>query len=229
MAVVGTLVASLFAATQASSVAAPPASPGPARGAVHPAGCNVATPTKGSTAYARCYAEGLATSDGRLVQQDAEPPATALGPDEIRSAYHLPDSGAGRTVAIVDAFGYANAESDLAIFRAHYGLPPCTTDNGCFTKVDQRGGTDYPAEDPDWSIETALDLDAVSSACPRCNILLVQADNNSSPALGQAVDTAASLPGVVAISNSYGAAGEFPFESYYDHYYDHPEIGRAHV
>ncbi|WP_294002431.1 hypothetical protein [Streptomyces sp.] len=44
----------------------------------------------------------------------------------------------------VDAFGYASAEADLARLRTQFGLPACTTDNGCFRKVDQRGGTDYP-------------------------------------------------------------------------------------
>lgn len=189
-----------------------------------PAGCNAGqTPADAATPLARCYAVGRADTAGALLQQQDEPLPTSLGPTDIKAAYKLPDGGDGRIVAIVDAFGYENAESDLAVFRAHYGLPPCTTANGCFTKVDQRGGTDYPRQDPDWSIETALDLDAVSSACPGCHILLVQADDNSSPNLGQAVDTAAAL-GAVAISNSYGIDGELPFESYYDHYYDHPGV-----
>jgi N-acetylneuraminic acid mutarotase len=213
----------------AATAPAPPAhaaaQPTPGRFTV-PAGCNIGDDTArddGGAPYARCFANGRADAHGRLVQQDDQPLPGSLGPDDIQQAYSLPSGGAGRTVAIVDAFGYQSAESDLAVFRAHYGLPPCTTDNGCFTKVDQRGGTHYPADEPSWSIETALDLDAVSSACPECHILLVQADDNSSPNLGQAVDTAAAL-GAVAISNSYGVPGEIPFESHYDHYYDHPGI-----
>ncbi|MBX6356980.1 MAG: carboxypeptidase regulatory-like domain-containing protein [Micromonosporaceae bacterium] len=216
-------------ASAASPPAASPSAPSPsapswqARG-YRPAGCNTAAqPDATDTPVARCFALGLATEDGRLVQQVAEPPPTALGPADIRSAYHLPDGGEGQTVAIVDAFGYEAAEADLAVFRAHYGLPPCTSQNGCFRKVDQRGGADYPPEDPGWSIETALDLDAVSSACPKCNILLVQADDNSSANLGAAVDTAAAL-GAVAISNSYGIAGEYPYQNRYDAHYDHPGI-----
>lgn len=207
-----------------SPAAGSPAAGGPRGSRTVPAGCNVAeTAADGSTPLARCYAVGRAAEHGGLAQRTAGPVPGSLGPSDIKSAYALPDGGDGRTVAIVDAFGYQNAESDLAVFRAHYGLPPCTTDSGCFRKVDQRGGTDYPQEDAGWSIETALDLDAVSSACPDCHILLVQADSNSSPNLGQAVDTAASL-GAVAISNSYGIDGELPFETYYDHYYDHPGI-----
>ncbi|WP_329475410.1 carboxypeptidase regulatory-like domain-containing protein [Kribbella sp. NBC_01484] len=220
------LAISTATATTAVAAALPPAD---TAGAPHgsysvPAGCNVGeTSSDATTPLARCYAVGRADQRGALLQQQDGPLPTSLGPAQIEDAYDLPEGGEGRTVAIVDAFGYNNAESDLAVFRAHYGLAPCTTENGCFTKVDQRGGSDLPREDPDWSIETALDLDAVSSACPGCHILLVQADSNSSPDLGQAVDTAASL-GAVAISNSYGIDGELPFESYYDHYYDHPGV-----
>ena len=40
------------------------------------------------------------------------------------------------------------AESDLAAYRSFYGLPPCTTANGCFRKVNQTGGTVPPAAQP---------------------------------------------------------------------------------
>ncbi|MEV4197602.1 carboxypeptidase regulatory-like domain-containing protein [Micromonospora globbae] len=210
------------APAQAAPASAPPTASSPSWEAMRytPAGCNTAAE---GTPLARCYALGRATEDGRLVQQESAPPAGALGPADIRSAYKLPDGGAGRTVAVVLAFGYEAAEADLAVFRAHYGLPPCTSANGCFRKVDQRGGTDYPPEDPDWSIEAALDLDAVSSACPKCNLLLVQADDNSPASLGAAVDTAARL-GATVISNSYGIAGETPFQELYNAHYDHPGV-----
>jgi N-acetylneuraminic acid mutarotase len=190
-----------------------------------PAGCNTAEATT-STAdgpLARCYALGLPTAGDGRQQKASGPPAGALGPADIRSAYRLPDGGEGQTVAIVGAFGYDAAEADLAVFRAHYGLPPCTTANGCFRKVDQSGGTNYPLEEPGWSIEAALDLDAVSAACPKCRILLVQADNNAMGNLGRAVDTAARL-GAVAISNSYGVPGEAHYQHLYHAHYDHPGI-----
>ncbi|MFG2874742.1 hypothetical protein ACGFYU_06985 [Streptomyces sp. NPDC048337] len=34
------------------------------------------------------------------------------------------------------------------------------------------------ATDPGWALETALDIDMVSAACPSCKILLVEADND---------------------------------------------------
>ncbi|MGH3472136.1 MAG: carboxypeptidase regulatory-like domain-containing protein, partial [Nocardioidaceae bacterium] len=188
-----------------------------------PAACNTLQSTKSKVPLARCFAVGKATSAGQLIVRADGPPSTALGPADIQSAYNLPASGTGETVAVVDAFGYNAAESDLGVFRSYYGLPPCTTANGCFTKVDQNGGTNYPPEDAGWSIETALDLDAISSACPNCKILLVEGNDNSLDNLGIAVNTAASL-GAVAISNSYGVPGESPDETTYDHYYNHQGI-----
>ncbi len=193
-----------------------------------PAACNSLTAAERRSAVpvARCFALGYTTSSGNLDVRPAAagPPSTALGPQQIQDAYKLPDAGAGMTVAIVDAFGYTSAESDLAVYRSYYGLPACTTANGCFTKVGQTGGS-TPPDNPGsgWTIETALDLDAVSAACPKCKILLVEGNTDNVGDLGQAADTAASM-GVVAISNSYGVAGEDPSEQSYDHFYDHPGI-----
>jgi subtilase family serine protease len=147
-----------------------------------------------------------------------------FGPADLRSAYTLPTGGGkGRIVAIVDAYNDPNAEQDLAVYRAQYGLPLCTTANHCFKKVDQNGGTRYPKNDPSWAQETSLDLDMVSATCPDCHILLVEANDASFTNLGKAVNTAVRL-GAVAVSNSYGGA-EFSSEGYYDFaYYRHPGI-----
>ncbi len=163
--------------------------------------CNV-TPRPG---FVRCLAVVRTTAAHNIMAASSnQPPATALGPADLQSAYHLPALGAGQTVAIVDANGDSKAESDLATFRAQYGLPPCTAANGCFRKVDQAGGTNYPPDDPGWALETSLDLDAVSAACPKCNILLVQGNSPSVSDLAAAVDEAVTL-GAKFVSNSYGA------------------------
>ena len=127
----------------------------------------------------------------------------------------------GQTVAVVDAYDAPTAEVDLNVYRTTYGLPPCTTANGCFTKVNQSGvqGT-YPSVDTGWAQETSLDLDMVSAACPNCHILLVEASNANVINLGIAVDTAVAL-GAQTISNSYGlsesAFGFAPDDSHYNH------------
>jgi len=53
---------------------------------------------------------------GKVTPNASTPPATALGPAQIQSAYKLPASGQGQTVAVVDAGGYSTAEADLAVF-----------------------------------------------------------------------------------------------------------------
>lgn len=129
------------------------------------------------------------------------------GPADLHSAYALPalpsTAGTGQTVYVIDAFGYPNAESDLATYRTQYGLGACSTANGCFTKLDQRGGTAYPAHyDDGWAGETALDLDMVSAVCPKCRITLIQADSNGND-LFTAVDRA-NILGAKYVSMSWG-------------------------
>jgi subtilase family serine protease len=121
-------------------------------------------------------------------------------------------------VAIVDAYNDPSAESDLAVYRSQYGLPACSTANGCFRKVNQSGGSSLPKTDAGWATEISLDLDMVSAACPSCRILLVEASSSSFANLGAAVNYAATQ-GVAAISNSYGGSDASQLTAY-----DHPGI-----
>jgi Subtilase family/IPT/TIG domain len=128
-----------------------------------------------------------------------------LDPKDLQSAYAIPSSlESPQTIALVDAYGYPDAESDLSTYRERYGLPPCTKANGCFEKVNQSGKQgDYPEEEEGWDLEAALDEDMVSAACPQCHILMVEGNGELPAELGAAVDTAAKL-GATEISNSYG-------------------------
>lgn len=148
-----------------------------------------------------------------------------LSPQDIQSAYSLPgDGGAGQTIAIVDAFDNPNAEADLAVYRSQYGLPPCTTANGCFKKVDQRGGSEYPWPSEMWAGEIALDVQMVSAVAPQAHILLVETDNDGLDNLGAGVDEAVTL-GAKYVSNSYGRTGDFDTDlSDYGASYDHPGV-----
>jgi len=161
-----------------------------------------------------------------LLRTDLGPAAaTPSGyvPADLQSAYKLPSStaGGGRTVAIVDAYDDPTAESDLGVYRSTFGLPACTTANGCFRKIDQRGGTSYPRRDAGWAAEISLDLDMVSAVCPNCKIVLVEADSNSFANLGAAENEAASLT-PTAISNSWG--GSDTSDATYGAYFNHPGI-----
>ncbi len=153
---------------------------------------------------------------------------SGLTPAELQSAYKLPSStaGSGETVALVDAYDDPTAEADLATYRSAYGLPACTGASGCFRKVSQTGGTNYPGEptpeDGDWNLEESLDVDMVSAICPNCHILLVEANTNSFENLTTAEGEAVVL-GATEISNSW-AGIDFAGETEDDADFDHPGI-----
>ncbi len=207
--------------------------------AVSQAGASASIPgtfkTVCSTGPIRCMA--LLRTDIPAVA-NAQAAHDGFGPADLRSAYNLASAakkgGKGQTVAIVDAYDDPTAEQDLAVYRSYYGLPPCTTANGCFRKVNQDGEQgNYPIANPDWELEESLDLDMVSAICPNCHILFVEANSADEKAvagigliqsdLGAAVDTAVNL-GANVVSNSYGSAGPESDWTQWDHYYNHPGV-----
>jgi subtilase family serine protease len=173
--------------------------------------------------FASCKALRITSGTGVTSNAAITPLAASpggLNPADLISAYKLPSTGgSGQTIAIVDAYDDPNAESDLAVYRAQFGLPACTTANGCFRKVNQNGGTTYPAANVGWAEEISLDLDMASAICPSCKILLVEATSASFLNLGTAVNRAVTM-GANVISNSYGgseSSGETAYASYYNH------------
>jgi len=147
-------------------------------------------------------------------------------PSDIRTAYGIDHimfgsvagDGTGQTIAIVDAYddpsfidstasGFAN--SDLAQFDLNAGIP----DPPSFTKVNESGQrSPLPKTDPsgagnpngNWEIEEALDIEYAHGIAPGANIILVEATTDSDSDLYTAVATAAALPGVSAVSMSWG-------------------------
>ena len=194
-----------------------------------------------ATGFARCHAIVRVNKGNPHKQPTPTPTSTGGGGStyptscvnpgngytacDLVSAYNLPyTAGSGQTVAIVDAYDDPNAEADLGVYRAQFGLPACTTSNGCFRKVNQSGVQgSYPQANGGWAQEISLDLDMVSAVCPNCHILLVEASSSSLANLGTAVNTAASL-GANAISNSYGGGESSSDPSYDSSYYNHPGV-----
>lgn len=164
---------------------------------------------------------------GAAQSSTTRPAATpaGYGPGDLQSAYALASAsaaaGVGQTIGIVDAYDDPNAAKDLSTYRSTFGLPPCTTANGCFRKVNQTGGTRYPRHDGGWAQEISLDLDMASAICPNCRILLVEAKTASFANLGAAENTAVRL-GATVVSNSYG--GSDASDATYGSYYDHPGV-----
>ncbi|HET9159075.1 MAG TPA: S53 family peptidase [Caulobacteraceae bacterium] len=178
---------------------------------------------------ARCHAHIVTDERGRAIPAAGKPaPSVYYVAAQLRRAYNISWTGSqsdtpnGPIVAVVDAYGYSTAEADLARYRSDNGLPVCSTANHCFTKVDQNGGTNYPADNTGWAQETALDIQMVSAICPNCRILLVQADTNDFDNLGAAVNQAVSM-GAIVVSNSYGAS-EGSYAVAANSYYYHPGV-----
>ena len=148
-------------------------------------------------------------------------PPQAGTPAFIQQAYDMAylsqTAGAGDTVAVIAAYDDPTAESDLATYRSTYALGACTSASGCLTKVNQSGApSPLPGTNSAWQMEISLDLDAVSAMCPRCKILLVEANTTSWSDMQAAVSTAASI-GADQISVSWSSpaasppAGSFTF------------------
>jgi subtilase family serine protease len=126
-------------------------------------------------------------------------------PSDIQTAYNLDRlyraglNGNGQTVAIVDAFGSTTIQRDVAAFSAAMGLPPANlTVIGTPTESDFSG-----SPNAGWADETTLDVEWVHAIAPRAKIVLVVTVDNSFDNLFGGILTAASVPGVSAISNSW--------------------------
>jgi subtilase family serine protease len=204
-------------AQAATTPAAAPAAPVP--GLVMDFGC------ASTTAQVHCLGEMRAKRASKGLAPLLMAGPVGLGAPDIQSAYKVGGlTSGGRTVAIVDAFDDPKAEADLGVYRSQYGLPACTSATGCFRKVNGSGAASpLPTADAGWAEEESLDLDMVSSTCPDCHILLVEASAASDTALETAEDTAATTPGVAAVSNSWGGAEDGTIAAG-DAHFNHPGV-----
>ncbi|OMG70092.1 S53 family peptidase [Burkholderia ubonensis] len=146
-----------------------------------------------------------------------------LTPALARHAYGfdtIANQGDGVIVAIVDAYDDPRIESDLGVFSNAFSLPPCTTANGCFTKVYASGSK--PRGDAGWSLEMALDVEWVHAIAPKAKIVLVEAASASFSDLMAAVDVAVQR-GASVVSMSFGG-NEFSGESGFDGHFGAPGV-----
>ncbi len=163
--------------------------------------------------------------------------ATGITPAEMRHAYGadaislsgVSGTGAGQTIAIVDAYDDPTAASDLHNFDVAFGL----ADPASFTKLNETGGTTLPGTDPagkgsSWALEESLDIEWAHVMAPAANIVLYEATSPSySDLIANAANSARNNPSVSVISMSFGG-GEFSGETGYDSYFATPS-GHAGV
>ncbi len=165
------------------------------------------------------------------VVNNPSPSPTALTPAQVQQAYGFNAAtvvnpttgqaltGAGQTIAIVDAYNDPNIQNDLHTFDQKFGLNDPT-----LTVVNQKGGSTLPATDPGWALEISLDVEWAHAIAPGANILLVEANSATISDLFGAVSYASSQPGVAAVSMSWGT-NEFVGETSLDHTFaNHPGV-----
>lgn len=149
--------------------------------------------------------------------------STGLTPAQVSHAYgfnRISSQGKGQVIALVNAYDNPNIEADLAVFNKHFGLPACTTRNGCFTKIYANGKK--PNTDAGWAGEIALDVEWAHAMAPAAKIILVEAKSSNMTDLFQAVQVAVKK-GATVVSMSWGGS-EFPEEKQYDEIFNNPTV-----
>lgn len=169
----------------------------------------------------------LATCAVKTLRPQADEP-TGYGPTDLQAAYGLITLNAGtrQTVAVVTPYDDPTAAADLATYRSTYGLPPCTTADGCFQKINQTGGSQPPPTPPsgqNWANATAADLDVISAICPNCRLLLVEANDNLITNMGTAVNQAVTS-GATVIDVGWDVAESAAETGYDSSYFEHKGV-----
>jgi len=137
-------------------------------------------------------------------------------PSQLRGAYGLGDAsvarytGAGQTVAIIDAYASPTILQDVNTYSSKHGLP--AFQGSQFSQVVAPGTFHHPEsgmkQDPQgWYGEETLDVEAVHSMAPGAKVVYVGAPNNFQDldaALNHVVDRGLAQ----IVTNSYGWSTE---------------------
>jgi subtilase family serine protease len=171
-----------------------------------------------------CHAQVLTTAPGSKQILTTDLPA-GIGAGDLQQAYSLTDApSADGTITIIDAAAFPpkDLEATLAMYRSTYGLPPCTLKSGCLTVKNRFGKkplvaeTDFEKQAAEQiGVETSLDVDMASAACPGCKIVELQVPaidgyfgsptrmHHATKHFGDAVKTAVGM-NTSSVSISYG-------------------------
>jgi subtilase family serine protease len=143
--------------------------------------------------------------------------SNVYSPSQIKRAYgidQLSETGAGQTIALIEAYGSPTIQADLDTFDQQFNLPDANIE------VDYPSGT--PRTDGGWALETALDAEWAHALAPDAKIMVVAAKSASTANLLKAEDYATNH-GATIVSNSWGGS-EFSGETSYNTYFNHSGI-----
>jgi subtilase family serine protease len=155
------------------------------------------------------------------VRPDCSPSSNCgFTPKELQTAYGLTPylgSGSGTIVALIEVGDYSNAASDLSTYRTEYGLGTGTLVR--YNAAGVEGSYPSTCDDYGWCLETALDMEMVSSSCPDCTIYIMEAEDSIS-SLEEAETSAVTL-GAKIISNSWSCPEDWDCEdTNFPNYFD---------
>ena len=147
---------------------------------------------------------------------------------QIRAAYGIDSisiggvagTGAGQTIAIVNAYNDPKIVADVAAFNNQFSLQQFNVSGGpTLTVLDQNGNvipdqtgnpklpgnaTKASGAKGSWSVEESLDVEWAHAIAPQANIILFEASSNSISDVNTAIGTAAATNGVSVVSMSFG-------------------------
>lgn len=155
-----------------------------------------------------------------VARDQGTPPTGGYGALEIEDMYGVLNAPpANATVGIVDFGQDPTIAADMATYRSKFGLPSCTVASGCFTELLQNDTV--PVASKGSIGEISLDVEAVSAACPRCHITLMDSVDSSNTNVFPAIQALA-RSGVHYISMSF-SFGEASFVSNEAHFLSQPD------
>jgi subtilase family serine protease len=145
---------------------------------------------------------------------------------QLEQAYNLTGSlgkGSGQIVAVIEAGDDPDAATTFAGYRSQYKLG-----TGTMVKYNEDGQqSNYPpsCEDYGWCVETDLDIEMVSAACPKCTVYLMEAKDGSTISDFEQAEKEAVKLGATILSNSWGCYGSNDCgDSNFQNYFNTPGI-----
>jgi subtilase family serine protease len=146
---------------------------------------------------------------------DVNPTKTvSFTPDQLQAHYGLTSlikegyDGGGETIALVEAYGYEEAESDANTAARIFGLPALSSSNFSVIYPEGRPQDPNAASQNGWTLEIALDVQTAHSIAPGARIVVVASPGEDDE------DVIASLQYIVAhklasaVSNSWETDAE---------------------
>jgi subtilase family serine protease len=138
-------------------------------------------------------------------------PQQVQGAYGFNALYTLGTLGEGQTIALVDAYDdTASIQNDLNAFDTEFGLP-ATTVQILYAQGSQ------PVANSGWQLEESLDVEWAHAIAPAAKIMLVEATDNATAHLLEAVQVAVEN-GATVVSMSWGG-GEYDGETLEDAIY----------